>query len=194
MLLFLQVGLITGHLSSYSCAKTVICPDSSVVSPCVCGDNGDGTVSLNCFARNVNDDRVSTILDSFLSDGITPLGYLNLGYNPMTKIPSQIPSFKQLFTVGLGSNELSIIKSKAFNFNVPLDLLDLRINSISVIEPGAFQGKYANSSYIYLNGNNFTRFEAAVFQPVMEKIIASGGGYPNNGYVWIKNSNNTILQ
>ena len=174
--------------------SAVICPDSSVVSPCICGDNGDGTVSLNCFARNVNDDRVSTILDSFLSAGITPLGYLNLGYNPMTHIPSQIPSFKQLFTVGLGSNELTIIKSKAFNFNAPLDLLDLRINSISTIEPGAFQGKYANSSYIYLNGNNFTRFDAAVFQPVMEQIIATGGGYPTYGYVWIKNSIDNYLQ
>ena len=112
----------------------------------------------------------------------------------MTHIPSQIPSFKQLFTVGLGSNELTIIKSKAFNFNAPLDLLDLRINSISTIEPGAFQGKYANSSYIYLNGNNFTRFDAAVFQPVMEQIIANGGGYPTYGYVWIKNSIDNYLQ
>ena len=45
-------------------------------------------------------------------------------------------------------------------------------------------GNYVNSSYIYLSGNNLTRFEAGVFQPVMQKIISKGGGYPN-GYVWM---------
>ena len=72
-----------------SCVNGQInCPDSSLVSPCVCGDNGDGlTASLNCFARNVNDAKVSDILDAFLapSSRANPIGYLNLGYNPITQ-------------------------------------------------------------------------------------------------------------
>ena len=127
-----------------SCVNGQInCPDSSLVSPCVCGDNGDGlTVSLNCFARNVNDAKVSDILDAFLapSSRANPIGYLNLGYNPITAIPSQVTSLRELHTVGMGSTDVSIIKTNAFNFRREANLIDFRLCLINKIESGAFQG------------------------------------------------------
>ena len=127
-----------------SCVNGQInCPDSSLVSPCVCGDNGDGlTVSLNCFARNVNDAKVSDILDAFLapSSRANPIGYLNLANNPITAIPSQVISLKELYTVGMGRTDVSIIKTNAFNFRREANLIDFRPCLINKIESGAFQG------------------------------------------------------
>ena len=199
-------------LVGWSSGQT-ICPDSSLISPCICSDNSDGvTTALNCFGRNVNDDRVNDILDVFLAptSRASPLGNINLATNFLTKVPSQIPSFRLLQNANLAFNSITSIGNKAFSFSAAADLLDLRSDSrltqINSIEVGAFlgiinqnrfpiecciiklmktiTGNYVNTSYIYLSGNNLTRFEAGVFQPVMQKIISEGGGYPN-GYVWM---------
>ena len=121
----------------------VNCPDSTLVSPCVCGDNGDGlTSSLNCFARNVNDKRISDILDVFISptNRANPIGYLNLGNNPISAIPSQVTALSQLYTVGMGRTDLTTIKTGAFDFKREANLVDFRPCLINTIENGAFQG------------------------------------------------------
>jgi len=182
---FFILGLLATCVSGQ-----VNCPDSTLVSPCVCGDNGDGlTASLNCFARNVNDQRISDILDVFLSPTTraNPIGYLNLGYNPISFIPKQTASLRQLYTAGFGSTDLTTIKNGDFVFTREANLVDFRLNLISTIENGAFQGVFGNASFIYLGNNNLSRFEAGVFKPVLQKIINNGGGYPN-GHVWINNN------
>lgn len=186
---FYSVLIFATVLIGWSSSQT-ICPDSSVVSPCVCSDNNDGlTTQLNCFGRNVNDQKMSDILDYFLAPTTraNPLGYVNLGANPLTQVPYQLPYFRELRTIGLGSNSITNIKTKAFSYNRLCDLLDLRINSINTIAAGAFQGAFGNSSYIYLSGNSLTRVEAGVFQNVAQKMISTGGGYPN-GYIWLKDN------
>ena len=138
ILVLLMVGWSSGQTS---------CPDSSLLSPCICSDNADGvTTLLNCFARNVNDDRVSAILDIFLNPlyRLSPLGNINLGYNLLTKVPSQIPSLRYLTTANLAFNSITSIDSKAFDFTASVDLLDLRsdprLSQISSINLGAFLG------------------------------------------------------
>ena len=188
--IYWQVLIFATVLVGWSSSQT-ICPDSSIVSPCICSDNNDGlTTQLNCFGRNVNDAKLSDILDFFLAptSRANPLGYVNLGANPLTQVPYQLPYFRELRTIGLGSNSITDIKHKAFSYNRLCDLLDLRINSINTIAAGAFQGAFGNSSYIYLSGNSLTRVDAGVFQNVAQKMISTGGGYPN-GYIWLKDSN-----
>ena len=140
MVVLLLVGWSSGQ---------TICPDSSLISPCICSDNSDGvTTALNCFARNVNDDRVSDILDIFLSPAsrVSPLGNINLAYNFLTKVPSQIPSFSALQNIEWAFNSISSVDNKAFDFTSPADLLDLRANilvgQITSIEVGAFLGTF----------------------------------------------------
>ena len=112
---------------------------------------------------------------------------MNLGANPINQIPSNLKYFRELRTVGLGGNSITAIGHQAFFFNRVSDLLDLRINNISSVALGSFQGAFGNTSYIYLSGNALTRVPAGVFQNVAEKMISAGGGYPN-GYIWLKDS------
>ena len=173
--------------------QSTVCPPAASISPCVCRDNGDDvTVFLNCYNQDLDDAKVSQILQTFLTGGVSPLGRLDLFYNQMTKVPVEIPQFPQLDLVYLYQNKIDSVKSGAFNFAKSLRRLDLFNNQITTIESGAFQGifkpinlimlyqtdiwwysiagNYANESYIYLYNNLLTRFESGVFQSVLEKM------------------------
>ena len=124
-------------------AQTLTCPPAASVSPCVCRDNNDGvTVFLNCYNQNLDDTKISQILNTFLSGGVSPLGRLDLFFNKLTKVPVEIPQFPQLDLVYLYRNSIDSVKSGAFNFGKTLVRLDLYDNQIATIEPGAFQGNY----------------------------------------------------
>jgi Leucine-rich repeat (LRR) protein len=145
---------------------------------------------------------MSNILDQFLKPLATPVAYLDLYLNHLTFVPDQIKQFDQVVRVDLEYNEIPVIRTGDFVFETKLERLVLAGNNISVIEPGAFQGKttyspylcsnlmtqlknhvfffyiigvYGNQSEIDLDRNNIRRFESGVFKSVLEQMAPFGG-------------------
>ena len=171
----------------------VICPPAETYSPCTCYEysNIPDTIYLYCGEKNLDDLKVSQILDAFLTTpGVSTLGNLCLIGNRLTRVPSQVHLFPQLDYVWLNDNNISSsIQSGAFTFNkeTPVRNLDLQFNQLITIAPGAFQGVGFNDmSAIALTHNNLTRFESVVFQSILEKMVPTSP-YPA-AYIHIYNS------
>jgi Leucine-rich repeat (LRR) protein len=60
--------------------------------------------------------------------------------NQLTQIPTQLSSFSQLTQLDLSNNSFPVISSGSFIFKAPVDYLYLESDSISSIDPDAFQG------------------------------------------------------
>ena len=122
----------------------IVCPSPTDYSPCTCTDfYGDGLgVWLNCLNKNVDDDQISLILNSFLSTpGVSPLKALTLFQCRLNRIPDQLHLLDQLVYLNFEYNNITSIDRGAFNFSIQLEELDLIHNRMVSIEPGAFQGK-----------------------------------------------------
>jgi hypothetical protein len=127
----------------------VVCPNPSDYSPCECNDRGDETVILNCRGRQLNDSKVSDILDSFISTpGVSPLASLNLWQNKLTRGPKQVKLFNRLEHLDLEGNQIRTVESGAFKSNQLLSVF-LSDNQLVDIEPGAFEGVISS---LALNG------------------------------------------
>nr|CAH0107179.1 unnamed protein product [Daphnia galeata] len=99
--------------------------------------------------------------------------------NQLTQIPTQLSSFSQLTQLDLSNNSFPVISSGSFIFKAPVDYLYLESDSISGIDPDAFQGDFSRGQ-IYLRSNSLVRFEEAVFRPLLEQmVVTSGGGLVN---------------
>lgn len=129
--------------------SVIICPPPDTYSPCNnCRKvpSSSDTIVLNCDRRNaenLNDSRISDILDTFLkTPSVSPLEALDLRSNRLlTHIPIQIAQFARLNYVDLSDNNITSIEPGAFNFTATLKRLDLSHNiQLSTIAPGAFQG------------------------------------------------------
>jgi len=96
----------------------------------------------------INDETVDRIMDWLLLSSANTLEEMVIAYmNQVTRVPHKIVSFRALRKVWLYSNNISIIKSGAFSFSVPVSHLDIGDNGIHEIEPGAFQGKHDNTMH-----------------------------------------------
>ena len=119
-----------------------ICPPVDAYAPCDCMDYNPG-IYLLCFNRNLTDSKVSAILDAFLTTpGVSPVDYLDLSGNLLTRVPNQIKSFTHLGVVHLKKNAITSIESGDFDFQStvnPLQNLILENNQITTIAPGAFK-------------------------------------------------------
>ena len=81
------------------------------------------------------------------------LEVLNLIFNSVTRIPSQVGSaFPKLTDVDLRGSSISHIPSSSLTFTYPLMSINFHSNSIKRIESGAFQGK--STSARARNNNN----------------------------------------
>lgn len=120
----------------------IVCPDRTAIAPCNCNDGGDNVgIELECFAKDLTDAQVSVILDTYLSTpGVSPLTYLMLRANQLTRIPSQVTSLPQLDRIELNFNKITTVATGSFNLKATLKWLFLENNLIATIEPGAFQG------------------------------------------------------
>ena len=123
----------------------VVCPLPADIVPCQCaeysGTAADGIrISLDCSNQLLADSKVSSILDSFLRPGISPLGRVDLSLNRLTTVPDQIRQFPKLDYVSLFNNDILSIQPNAFNFLTTLKWLYLDSNKLATISPGAFQG------------------------------------------------------
>lgn len=186
-LFFLSVVVI-GNVES-----AVVCPAAAEsYSPCTCYEYGNqpGTIYLYCGEKNLDDSRVSEILDVFLTTpGVSTLGNLCLSTNQLTRVPDQVRLFPQLDFVWLNDNKINTsIRSGAFKFNkdTPVKNLDLQRSQLTSIAPGAFQGVgYSGSSRIALNENNLKRFESTVFQSILEKMAPPTNSSSSTSYIQI---------
>ena len=110
---------------------------------------------LNCEDLNLDDAKMSRILNVFLSSDLNRefTRRIDLDSNQLTKIPSELSQFKRLQMVYFYYNAITSIKSgDIFNNSTSTDLastsssatrlirLWLNNNAINHIEAGAFQG------------------------------------------------------
>jgi Leucine-rich repeat (LRR) protein len=130
-----------------------VCPPPADITPCHCeeysGTAADGIrLSLDCSNQFLADSKVSSMLDSFLRPGISPLGKIDLTLNRLTTVPDQIRQFPKLDFVSLFNNEILSIQPNSFNFLTTLKWLYIDSNKLETIASGAFQGKKIKCVYI----------------------------------------------
>ena len=104
-----------------------------------------GLIQLKRFWLNGNqlgDEIIDIILNAIASSpsASTSLEMLWLTSNQLTQIPTQLSSFSQLTQLDLSNNSFPVIPSGSFIFKAPVDYLYLESDSISSIDPDAFQG------------------------------------------------------
>ena len=156
------------------------CPNWQHYFPCRCEhiriENQSLASRLNCDHKNLGDEKIGRILKAFLvsSNGKSRLRTVQLERTRLTRIPDELFLFTQLENVYLSGNRIQSIHR--FNFSSTLQRVVLNSNSLSFIESGAFHSdNYGDGSIISFEANKMTRFEAKVFQSVLEKMTSYGG-------------------
>jgi Leucine-rich repeat (LRR) protein len=98
--------------------------------------------SLVCSGFDLDDIRVSQILNAFLSLGIdAPITTLSLDSNQLTRVPDQIRLFSKLGYLNLNNNLITTVTTGSFNIAVPFELVLQYNPTLAIIEAGAFQGE-----------------------------------------------------
>ena len=102
----------------------------------------NGLKEVKFMGSAYNDETVDRLMDWILLSSANTLKEMTVAerYQPVTRVPHQITSFKALEKLWLYGNQISTIKSGAFSFSVPVLYLNIHDNGIKEIEPGAFQG------------------------------------------------------
>ena len=111
---------------------------------CDCSDSGDGTIWLkNCGGdEKLGDAKTSELLQWFITNSdISPLRWLNLAYNQLTRIPKELSQLKHLKSVYFHHNAIRTLKANDLNFSQTIEEIYLTDNSLINIEPGAFNGE-----------------------------------------------------
>ena len=115
------------------CVSVLNKPNPIDIAPCVCLD-GNGTdrltLYLDCNNKNLDDTKLSLILNYFLAPGISPLGALILSQNQLTKIPDQIKQFDQLNYVDLDQKQDPIGRFRSNHFHQTTKFHFVRIQSV----------------------------------------------------------------
>jgi len=168
----------------------IICPDAKFIAPCTCNAYGANVVmhapmkenifaAMNCAYKELDDATVSGILHAYLSTpNASPLRYLALDNNKLTKIPEQIIYFTRLNYLLLNKNKIDSLTTGSLKFGDTLWHLGLAENPLfDNLQPGVFvPGGFGFGSSIHLNHVNITRFESAVFEPLLKQLEPYG--YP----------------
>ena len=123
-------------LSSGQSCQALNCPNTQ----CACIDYGDGTIYINCASLSLTDSSASTILNAFLANGISPVSYLYIPSNQLTKVPDQVRQFTRLIGAEMPGNKITTLQANSFNFNGKFARIYLPLNTLNSISAGAFQG------------------------------------------------------
>ena len=107
--------------------------------------------SLYCNNQELNDTKLSNILDAFLSPGIGPLILIKATNNLLTQIPSQISTkkFPNLIYIDLSFNRITTaVKSTTFSYLIssPNVYLNFNNNRIQSVAPSSL--KFPAASYV----------------------------------------------
>ena len=97
---------------------------------------------LFLYNNEISDEKADEIVAKLtVSNSADSLEVLDLNYNYLTRIPSQVGSaFPKLKSVVLRNNNILHIPSASFTFAYPLKSLNLITNGLKTIESGAFVG------------------------------------------------------
>ncbi|EFX61242.1 hypothetical protein DAPPUDRAFT_340376 [Daphnia pulex] len=109
------------------------------------------------------------ILNWTLQYSADTLETLLLDQNDLTDIPWQfgVPSFSKLYSLSLDEQKRGVLSIPTDSFYIiPDEYLYVAYNSLTTIEPGAFQGDFHNAR-IYLGANLLARFEEGVFKEML---------------------------
>ena len=126
------------NFSSFS-LTTCLCPAAADISPCTCGFTASSTttVTITCSNQNLNDDAVSAILKKIFP--WSPIDTMNFYNNSLTKIPSGLSQYSQLFLLSFSSNSITSIGSNDLSgLTAPVMYINLGANQISTIADNAF--------------------------------------------------------
>ena len=163
--------MLVGYVSS-----ALVQPNPDDYAPCVCLDGRDGlNLYVECSNHNLDDAKISSILNSFLAPGMSPLGALILTNNQLTKIPDQLKQFNQLTYVDLDKNKIPSLAAGALSLTAKIGTINVGFNQLITIAPGTFVGSYGSGSYIGLYSNSLTRFESTVFQTLLQQLAPYAG-------------------
>ena len=94
--------------------------------------------------NQLDDNNMDIFLSWTVLTSAGSLSYLNIEENALSRIPSQIVSFRSLKQLVLSGNKIPIIKKGSLAFTYPISFLILSNCSIETIEHGAFKGNIIN--------------------------------------------------
>jgi len=100
-------------------------------------------ISLDCNSKSLDDSLTGDVLNAFLTTpGVSPVAWIDLHYNQLTRIPAQIRSFPKLVYIDISFNTIGVFQSDDFNFVSSNKLTTLwgNGNQLKSIAPGAFGG------------------------------------------------------
>ena len=135
--------------SSFSLA-TCLCPAAADISPCTCGFTASSTttVTITCSNQNLKDDAVSAILKKIFP--WSPIDTMNFYNNSLTKIPSGLSQYSQLFLLSFSSNSITSIGSNDLSgLTAAVKVIDLTANQITTIADNAFPSSLFLSQLIH---------------------------------------------
>lgn len=155
--------------SCYSQAE-FICPNPTSISPCTC-DGADGiSIVVNCDDQNIKDSQISRILNAFLVPGLSPVAFMSLKYNQLTKVPKEVSKFPDLLYIDFSNNKIAnipyntgepFIKNRLTNGMIWISFAG---NQIQTIPSGVFDFPSARSVYINLSVNKIALVPSNVFR------------------------------
>ena len=141
------------------------------------------------------------------SDSTPPIKTVSLKNNGLTRVPREVAFFStRLQDVNLSGNAITSLHHRDIDCTIVLESLDLSSNKLKTIEMRAFQGTYLHNyihwclglniyviykiagdcggTKINLSRNKLTRFESAIFQPLLTQMalpqsytMSKGGGF-----------------
>jgi len=110
------------------------------IKPCTCGatESSTETLTINCANYGIGDSKMETIVNNI--SATTPVAVLDLGNNTLTRIPANLPQYKQLQTFIVSKNQITSIGANQLTLPADVALLDLSSNQITKIETNSLPG------------------------------------------------------
>ena len=170
--------------------SSLICPSPTSISPCSCIKFTGYTpssisigIKIACAGNNLSDSQMSSVLNTFLAPGLSPVQEISAPFNLLTKVPKQVSKFSALSVVDFGNNRISEIQfddGKPFLTNRFKDAriqISLGSNQIKNIPSGVFHLPFAYFVNINLTDNKIAFVPSNAFRfasaPVVEIALGS---------------------
>jgi len=123
----------------------------------------NGLISVYIGEMVYPNTKVDESIQNFLANWVTPssrktLIALHLRGNNMTKVPSEVIKYTNLYVTYLSNTQPWVIKANSFYFTknttINMRTLSLYDSKLTSIEAGAFQGRPTSNLFLF-QGSNF---------------------------------------
>lgn len=131
--------------------------------------------------NGMTEEEVDEMLEWIYPTSNSTLVYLDISRNNMSIIPEQLQSFEPIKDLDFSYNRMNMtLKTNAINISGEYSpdwtdgntYVTLFSSGVENMEAGVFQGNYTTAR-VNLDGNYLTRFEAEVFQLMVEQMVRS---------------------